>query len=260
MYNVWGTIIAVTDGNDNDISSNATHIANINPIRYRGYYYDTEMSFYYLNSRYYDPEICRFINADGHLNADYLLGYNAFAYCYNNPVFYVDHTGYTPSSNEMFKMVLGILPNPKGYTSADVLRQQQAELRSKHGDSIAIGIEYDLGGGWEARIDGENTNTKVQKHVHVKKGKQKYSQNYDGSPHDGSNGSPPNSVLKKLKDQLGWDWKEKEKNYNNRKNKIAIKDYECGYNYSYNYILPPITGDTSTPFYIEWIINLFGGE
>ena len=95
MYNVWGTIIAVTDGNDNDISSNATHIANINPIRYRGYYYDTETGFYYLQSRYYDPEICRFINADGQISSvgGDVLGYNPFIYCMNNPVNRFDDTG-----------------------------------------------------------------------------------------------------------------------------------------------------------------------
>ena len=63
-YGPWGTVDAVTDNAGNDISSNASHIANINPIRYRGYYYDTETGFYYVSSRYYDPEIGRFINTN----------------------------------------------------------------------------------------------------------------------------------------------------------------------------------------------------
>ena len=42
----------------------ATHIANLNPFRYRGYMYDEESGFYYLRSRYYDPYIGRFLNAD----------------------------------------------------------------------------------------------------------------------------------------------------------------------------------------------------
>ena len=46
----------------------STHAAAVNPIRYRGYYYDHETGYYYLNSRYYDPEIGRFINADNQLS------------------------------------------------------------------------------------------------------------------------------------------------------------------------------------------------
>jgi RHS repeat-associated protein len=58
-----------------------------NPLRYRGYVYDTETGLYYLQSRYYDPEICRFINADGYASTGQgLLGGNAFAYCENEPV------------------------------------------------------------------------------------------------------------------------------------------------------------------------------
>ena len=67
--------------------------AQYNPFRYRGYYYDTGLELYYLNSRYYDSRTGRFINADGQLNGG-LLGYNLFAYCDNNPVRYVDRTGY----------------------------------------------------------------------------------------------------------------------------------------------------------------------
>ena len=63
-YGPWGELLYITNGNNADVSSDPTHIANINPIRYREYYYDTETGFYFLNSRYYDPQICRFINAD----------------------------------------------------------------------------------------------------------------------------------------------------------------------------------------------------
>ena len=68
-------------------------IGSMNPFRYRGYYYDTETGFYYLNSRYYDPEICRFINADhvNYLGANGdLNSFNLYAYCGNNPVIYID--------------------------------------------------------------------------------------------------------------------------------------------------------------------------
>ena len=75
-----------------DVSSNTSHVGNINPLRYRGYYYDTETGLYYLNSRYYDPETGRFINADK-LVADNLSGKNLFIYCGNNPVVNVDESG-----------------------------------------------------------------------------------------------------------------------------------------------------------------------
>ena len=76
------------------MSSQPNHIANVNPIRYRGYYYDTESGLYYLKSRYYDPVTCRFINADGYISTGQgLLSTNMFAYCGNNPVNRKDPTG-----------------------------------------------------------------------------------------------------------------------------------------------------------------------
>lgn len=95
-YDVWGKILSITDANGNDVSANASHIANINPLRYRGYYYDSETGLYYLLSRYYDPETCRFVNADGLIDQSSALGYNLFAYCHNNPVNKSDTSGDIP--------------------------------------------------------------------------------------------------------------------------------------------------------------------
>ena len=83
-YDPWGKII----------SSSGT-LADINPLRYRGYYYDSETGFYYLQSRYYDPEIGRFINADSYASTDAtgLLSTNMFAYCENDPVNKSDPSG-----------------------------------------------------------------------------------------------------------------------------------------------------------------------
>ena len=94
-YNAWGKLLSVTNASGADIIS-PTHIANINPIRYRGYYYDTETGFYYLQSRYYDPEMGRFINADTTdilKPKDDLYDKNLFAYCDNNPVVRLDRNG-----------------------------------------------------------------------------------------------------------------------------------------------------------------------
>ena len=69
-------------------------LGETNPLRYREYYYDSESGLYYLNSRYYDPETGRFLNADWQMdeNAGLLKG-NLYAYCANNPVKYLDEDG-----------------------------------------------------------------------------------------------------------------------------------------------------------------------
>ena len=90
IYDAWGDILSIT-------GTEAATLGAINPIRYRGYYFDTDTEFYYLNSRYYDPEIRRFINADTYTNSkgDF-LGYNMYAYCVNNPVNHIDVNGDMP--------------------------------------------------------------------------------------------------------------------------------------------------------------------
>ena len=80
LGNAWGY-------NPVPVGSLADTLGTINPLRYRSYVYDTETGYYYLQSRYYDPEIGRFINADALVTTGQgLLGNNMFAYCLNNPV------------------------------------------------------------------------------------------------------------------------------------------------------------------------------
>ena len=101
VYDAWGNHRQITDGSGNDVSDNPAHIANINPFRYRGYYYDTETGWYYLNTRYYDPNVGRFLSPDTILGANGgLLGYNLYAYCNNNPVMFVDPSGMCYYRNE----------------------------------------------------------------------------------------------------------------------------------------------------------------
>ena len=92
-YDAWGNVLSVTDQNGNAITS-ATHIGNLNPFRYRGYYLDTETGLYYLMSRYYDPVTHRFVNADGYFQSGSdILDTNMFTYCRNNSIAYQDGTG-----------------------------------------------------------------------------------------------------------------------------------------------------------------------
>ncbi len=92
-YDSWGNIISITDENDNDISNNNEHIGNINPYRYRSYYYDKETKLYYLNSRYYNPRWGRFINAGGIISMGDIIEGNLYSYCTNDPINKVDSNG-----------------------------------------------------------------------------------------------------------------------------------------------------------------------
>ncbi len=100
-YDPWGKVLSVT-GSD-------TVIGNLNPFRYRGYYYDNETGLYYLQSRYYDPEVGRFINCD---DVHYIglikssLSYNAFAYCWNCPIMFADYFGFIGWPGAIHKQVI----------------------------------------------------------------------------------------------------------------------------------------------------------
>ena len=86
-YDVWGNHTCIID-------NYYMGLANLNPLRYRGYFYDEETGFYYLQSRYYDPEVGRFISSDGYVSTGQgVLGYNPFVYCGNNPVNRSDPSG-----------------------------------------------------------------------------------------------------------------------------------------------------------------------
>jgi RHS repeat-associated protein len=98
-YDAWGNILSITGGD----------IAQLNRYRYRGYRYDSETGLYYLQSRYYNPEWGRFINADdtGILTAQgELMGQNLYAYCTNDPVNFSDDHGYWKMPN-WAKVVVG---------------------------------------------------------------------------------------------------------------------------------------------------------
>ncbi|MCL2446697.1 MAG: RHS repeat-associated core domain-containing protein [Oscillospiraceae bacterium] len=85
QYDAWGNHLYVSD----------TDIARINPIRYRGYYWDNATQLYYLQSRYYSPQLRRFLSPDIFLDTeDGIMGTNMYAYCHNDPINYYDQDGY----------------------------------------------------------------------------------------------------------------------------------------------------------------------
>ena len=83
-------------------------LSQINPLRYRGYYYDQETGLYYLQTRYYDPKVRRFLNADDASvltkDPEQLTEKNLYAYCDDNPVMYRDDAGMF-----VFSVGLGVL-------------------------------------------------------------------------------------------------------------------------------------------------------
>lgn len=86
-YDAWG---------NHKIKAYNQTVANANPFRYRSYFYDTDTGLYYLKTRYYDPEVGRFLNMDAvdYADPETLGGLNLYSYCNNNPVMYVDPTGH----------------------------------------------------------------------------------------------------------------------------------------------------------------------
>ena len=104
-YDAWGNH-KVVDA-DGDEITDLDNIGNLNPFRYRGYYYDTETGLYFLQTRYYDPEVGRFLNRDSveYADPETINGLNLYAYCLNNPVGYADPTGSFP----ILGFILGIM-------------------------------------------------------------------------------------------------------------------------------------------------------
>jgi len=130
-YDAWGKVVSVKDAAGNTITS-STHIAMINPIRYRSYYLDRETNFYYLQSRFYDPDTGRYINAKdlSQIVPSSINGVNLFTYSVNNPVTINANTEMitqvygmgtvtgnvganegNPSINEWLKLLVGAIPD-----------------------------------------------------------------------------------------------------------------------------------------------------
>ena len=108
IYDSYGNhqIYEVNQNGELILNNNLSFIGNINPIRYKSYYYDEETNLYYLNSRYYDSSIGRFISPDdiSYLDSNIINGLNLYCYCNNNPVMYSD-----PEGTFKWKRTFGII-------------------------------------------------------------------------------------------------------------------------------------------------------
>ena len=225
LYDEWGSLLSI-DTADEDGSVAYREIAEANPLRYRGYYYDAETGYYYLQSRYYDSEICRFINADDLIFVDTFLKFdnNIFLYCYNNSL----------------------------------------NLSDLYGNKTDIPLDYE---DWTYRRENNMTNEHGDRHIHVdsKRLNKHYSQDEDGFPHDGNQGSPPKKVKKRLKEKTGWDWDAKEKSYEQKQ-----KEEKSSQEFSLNFDFGFSTEDVWTAILYSailaiviasfgWLIIIFGG-
>ena len=149
-YDAWGNPYTPTYIYHSGVSAADRANVELNPFRYRGYYYDSETGYYYLQTRYYNPEWGRFLNADGYINANGdILGYNMFAYCGNNPVMYVDPFGeYANFWQDVYGLLyagymhravqMDILKNYPGYRMELIMEYGRIDIYNDKGDIYEV--------------------------------------------------------------------------------------------------------------------------
>ena len=180
-YDAWGNH-KVYNASGSEIGAEVLNIGNVNSIRYRGYYWDSEFSLYYLQSRYYDPALGRFISPDSisYLEPESVIGLNLYAYCGDNPVMYVDPTGHSWESfwngvgnwfqDNWVKLAVGaafvvagaaVTFFTAGMGTAGLLAAGGALLASAKVVGISMAVSAGIGavvggitGGWEGALQG----------------------------------------------------------------------------------------------------------
>ena len=123
-YDAWGSCTIVQDISDSGIAA-------LNPFRYRGYYYDTENNLYYLNSRYYDPAVGRFINVDDSifiLTIGNIAKANLYSYCCNNNINKCDPFGYGMLNLDVYNMTFKTGIYPLSISYRDTFHYTRSEL------------------------------------------------------------------------------------------------------------------------------------
>ena len=170
-YDAWGKVT------ENATSADTENITETNPIRYRGYYYDTETRLYYLKSRYYDPAVKRFLNADGLISTGIEdVCKNMFAYCKNDSVNMADSSGNDPVPAWALHIISGtateseyseaLSVNPNAWSGS-------AGYRVRHAIDIARKRQQNLLESAEHHKRGTTNKANKQKHEKGQTRKQK---------------------------------------------------------------------------------------
>ena len=154
-YDAWGNVIDVVD-------NSGINLAEINPIRYRGYYYDTETKLYYLQSRYYNPDVGRFLNSDSISDSGAgVLGYNTFIYCANNPVNALDPSGHLIISAILIGAAVGAVTSALAEFGCQLLDKKINNTPIDGGDIIRAGVIGGICGALSGGIGGAIAKTGV---------------------------------------------------------------------------------------------------
>ncbi|HEY3368693.1 MAG TPA: RHS repeat-associated core domain-containing protein [Symbiobacteriaceae bacterium] len=214
LYNAHGDVVGLADGTgmlQNSYAydswgkpdpANTTETVE-NPYRYAGYRWDAETGLYYLNARYYDPDLGRLLMKDMWRGSVWdPLSQNANTYVQNDSVNLVDPTGMIPIDS----MIL--IEDQNGYAAPRSPRRNHAEtLANSEGDiSTLVYQKIPLERGWEADVHPANTNTKTKRHVHIRGPNGEHgSWNDDGSVHDAhaQKGYIPKGIRKLAKGKTG---------------------------------------------------------
>ena len=158
-YDPWGKLLSTEKASED---ADPQNILTKNPFRYRGYYYDAETGWYYLQSRYYDPEVKRFLNADTTAlltgSCDTPMQYNLYAYCCDDPVNKVDPSGHFALSNKAKLAIggLGIVAGvaitvATGGAALGVFAAMAGTVASSTASGAVLGY---ITGGQQGAIDG----------------------------------------------------------------------------------------------------------
>jgi RHS repeat-associated protein len=158
-YSTWGEVLSIT-------GSLASTVGQQNPYRYRGYRYDSETGLYYLQSRYYNPQWGRFVNADDTdvlgVEQGSLLQYNHFAYCLNNPINRTDDSGYWSMPNWLKVTVgavaiagLAVATVATGGAAAIICGAALSGAIAGGASGAVLGaVGGGIYGGWQGALDG----------------------------------------------------------------------------------------------------------
>ena len=143
-YDAYGQVVSV-EGNQ--------IVGQLNPIRYKGYYYDVETQLYWVSSRYYSPELCRWISPDSieYLDSESINGLNLYCYCENNPVNYKQRPVSSGSSITISSISSGGLAGNR--ISGNAVKPISKTLSSKSSGFNLFGYEFRTSAGWDTSPD-----------------------------------------------------------------------------------------------------------